>query len=107
MFQEHRVSVVIPAHDEELLIERVVSGIPELVDHIIVVDDASSDRTAEILRGLKVRYGERLVVIRHPRNQGVGGAIVTGYEAALQIAREQHMVAVMAGDAQMDPEDLP
>ena len=107
MFQDHRVSVVIPAHDEELLIERVVDGLPALVDHIIVVDDASKDGTAQKLAGLKARYGDRLTVIRHPTNQGVGGAIVTGYEAALKIAGEKHLVAVMAGDAQMDPEDLP
>lgn len=107
MFQEHRVSVVIPAHDEELLIERVVNGIPACVDHIIVVDDASKDKTAEKLAGLKALWGDRLVVIRHPTNQGVGGAIVTGYEAALAISQVRHLVAVMAGDAQMDPEDLP
>jgi len=107
VYQEHRVSVVIPAHDEELLIERVVNGIPAFVDHIIVVDDASKDKTAEKLEGLKGALGDRLLVIRHPRNQGVGGAIVTGYEAALRISGEKHLVAVMAGDAQMDPEDLP
>lgn len=107
MFQEHRVSVVVPAHNEELLIERVVAGLPAFVDHIIVVDDASTDRTAEKLAALKAIHQDRLLVIRHPQNQGVGGAIVTGYEAALHIARERHLVAVMAGDAQMDPEDLP
>ena len=107
MFQEHRVSVVIPAHDEELLIERVVTGIPAFVDHIIVVDDASRDKTAEKLLALKAIHGDRLVVIRHPKNQGVGGAIVTGYEGALRISAQKHLVAVMAGDAQMDPEDLP
>lgn len=107
MFQEHRVSVVIPAHNEELLIERVVTGIPSFVDHIIVVDDTSTDGTAEKLRELRARMGERLVVVRHEKNQGVGAAIVTGYETALGIAAERHLVAVMAGDAQMDPEDLP
>lgn len=107
MFQEHRVSVVIPAHNEELLIERVVTGIPSFVDHIIVVDDESTDRTAEELAKLKAREGDRLVVVRHAKNKGVGAAIVTGYETALSIAAEKHLVAVMAGDAQMDPEDLP
>lgn len=107
MYQEHIVSVVVPAHNEELLIDRVVHGIPDLVDHIIVVDDASTDRTAERLAALKQELGERLHVIRHAKNQGVGSAIVTGYEAALAIAAENHLVAVMAGDAQMDPEDLP
>lgn len=107
MFHGHLVSVVIPAHNEELLIERVVDGIPDFVDRIIVVDDASTDTTAEKLTGLKARIGDRLLSIRHPLNQGVGSAIITGYEAALAIAPEKHLVAVMAGDAQMDPEDLP
>jgi glycosyltransferase involved in cell wall biosynthesis len=107
VFQEHRVSVVIPAHNEELLIERVVMGIPDCVDHIIVVDDTSTDGTAAKLAELSARMGERLVVVRHQKNQGVGAAIVTGYETALGISAEKHLVAVMAGDAQMDPEDLP
>jgi glycosyltransferase involved in cell wall biosynthesis len=107
LFQEHLVTVVVPAHNEELLIDRVVNGIPDLVDHIIVVDDASTDRTAERLGALKAQHGERLRVIRHGSNQGVGTAIVTGYEAALAISAEKHLVGVMAGDAQMDPEDLP
>jgi glycosyltransferase involved in cell wall biosynthesis len=107
MFQEHRVTVVIPAHNEELLIEQVVDGIPEYVDHIIVVEDASTDKTAEKLAGLKSRHGERLRVIQHPRNLGVGGAIVTGYYAALRLSPTRHLIAVMAGDAQMDPGDLP
>ncbi len=107
MFHEHRVSVVIPAHNEELLIERVVDGLPPYVDHVIVVDDASDDKTADKLAALKAQHGERLTVIRHAENLGVGGAIVTGYEAALKISAEKHLVAVMAGDAQMDPGDLP
>ena len=107
MFQEHRVSVVVPAYNEELLIERVVNGMPAFVDHIIVVDDASADQTAEKLATLTARHGDRLVIVRHSQNQGVGAAIVTGYEAALKIARDKHLVVVMAGDAQMDPEDLP
>lgn len=107
MFKEHRVSVVIPAHNEELLIESVVNSLPPYVDHFIVVDDASEDKTADKLAALKALHRERLIVIRHERNLGVGGAIVTGYEAALKISAEKHLVAVMAGDAQMDPGDLP
>jgi glycosyltransferase involved in cell wall biosynthesis len=107
LHNEHRVSVVVPAHNEELLIERVVDGLPSWVDHVIVVDDASTDKTADKLSGLKVKHGDRLVVIRHAQNCGVGAAIVTGYEAALKISAAKHLVAVMAGDAQMDPDDLP
>jgi glycosyltransferase involved in cell wall biosynthesis len=53
------------------------------------------------------RLGERLRVIRHERNGGVGAAIVTGYKAAIFEGEDSGLVAVMAGDAQMDPADLP
>lgn len=107
MFEARRVVVVVPAYNEEKLIERVLEGMPVLVDRMIVVDDASKDRTAEILEAVKGRYGDRLRVIRHQQNAGVGAAIVTGYKAAIEEARGNDLVAVMAGDAQMDPADLP
>jgi glycosyltransferase involved in cell wall biosynthesis len=107
MFEGRRVSVVVPAHNEEKLIGQVLDTMPAFVDRIVVVDDASSDRTAEILCEAGQRMGDRLKVIRHKKNGGVGAAIVTGYKAALADGPERSMVAVMAGDAQMDPADLP
>jgi glycosyltransferase involved in cell wall biosynthesis len=107
MFQDRRVVVVVPAHNEEKLIAAVLDTMPEMVDRVIVVDDASTDRTAEILASLQPRYGCRLRVVRHPRNGGVGAAIVSGYKAALEESKGGELVAVMAGDAQMAPEDLP
>jgi glycosyltransferase involved in cell wall biosynthesis len=107
MFQGRWVSVVVPAYNEEKLISRVLATMPELVDRIIVVDDASKDDTPAILATVQSELGERLRVIRHSRNQGVGAAIVTGYQAALDEAKTPGVVAVMAGDAQMDPDDLP
>jgi glycosyltransferase involved in cell wall biosynthesis len=80
---------------------------PAFVDRVIVVDDASTDATAELLQAARERLGTRLLVIRHERNGGVGAAIVTGYRAALQEGPETGLVVVMAGDAQMDPDDLP
>ncbi len=107
MFADRRVFVIVPAHNEEKLIGRVLDTMPELVDRIIVVDDASTDGTAAVLEQAKGRHGCRLKVIRHETNGGVGAAIVTGYKAAMAAGRENLLVAVMAGDAQMDPEDLP
>jgi glycosyltransferase involved in cell wall biosynthesis len=96
-----RVAVVVPAHDEETLIAGTLAPIPEFVDRIYVVDDASTDATAE-------RAGEtgtpRVEVIRHHENEGVGAAIVTGYRRALDEGID--VVCVMAGDGQMDPADL-
>jgi glycosyltransferase involved in cell wall biosynthesis len=76
--------------------------VPEFVDHILVVDDASTDRTFWEARRLRRRG---LEVLRHARNRGVGAAIETGYRRALQLGVDA--AVVMAGDGQMDPADLP
>jgi glycosyltransferase involved in cell wall biosynthesis len=99
-----KVGVVVPAYNEEKLIERTIRAMPPFVDRIIVVDDCSRDRTAEIVQNMADEFGARLVLIRHERNQGVGGTIVTGYKRAME--EECEVTAVMAGDAQMDPRDL-
>jgi glycosyltransferase involved in cell wall biosynthesis len=105
MYKEARVGVVVPAYNEEKLIGRVLETMPGFVDRIIVVDDLSQDGTAERVRAYQDALGDRLTLIVHERNQGVGGAIATGYRRAAE--EELDVVAVMAGDAQMDPEDLP
>jgi len=77
---------------------------PVFVDRLIVVDDCSRDQTAEIVEKYRQRDPERIALTRHEINRGVGGAIVTGYQRA--IAEGLDVVAVMAGDSQMDPQDL-
>ncbi|MDB4974532.1 MAG: glycosyl transferase, family 2 [Myxococcaceae bacterium] len=96
-----RVAVVVPAYNEERLIARTIQSIPAFVEHVVVVDDASLDRTAQAASALS---DPRVEVVRHAYNRGVGAAIVTGYRAAF--ARGAEVCAVMAGDAQMDPADL-
>ncbi len=100
MYRQLRVCVVIPAFNESAKIVATVSSVPELVDHVIVVDDASTDDT-----WLVTPRAQRIEVIRHGENRGVGGAIATGYRRALEL--EADVAVVMAGDGQMDPEDLP
>src|SRR5215471_8917260 len=104
MYEGKTIAVVVPAYNEEKLIGRVLETIPDFVDLIIVVDDASTDQTLDIAASYRGLLGDRLVLLYHKENQGVGGAIVTGYQQAL--AREIDVTAVMAGDAQMDPADL-
>ena len=96
-----RVAVVVPAHDEERLIEATLAGVPGFVDRILVVDDASTDATAERVRA---SADPRVELVSRERNGGVGAAIVTGYERAL--AEGLDVVCVMAADNQMDPADL-
>jgi glycosyltransferase involved in cell wall biosynthesis len=105
MYREATVGVVVPAYNEEVLITRVIETMPEYVDHIVVVDDASQDRTADVVLEHQKDLGDRLVLLRHEENQGVGGAIATGYRWCRD--RKIDAVAVMAGDAQMNPHDLP
>jgi len=101
MLEGKTLAVVVPAHDEQDLIVATLQGIPGFVDRVFVIDDASRDATAAHARELG---DERVEVVVHARNRGVGGAIVTGYRRAL--AERIDAVAVMAGDNQMDPDEL-
>ncbi len=105
MYKKMKTCVVVPAFNEELLISRVIATMPGYVDRIVVVDDASTDSTAATVESLAKKNPKRVVLIRHTTNQGVGGAIASGYKWCRDHRME--LVAVMAGDAQMDPDDLP
>jgi glycosyltransferase involved in cell wall biosynthesis len=101
MLEGKRVAVVVPAHDEERLIATTLGTIPGFVDRVIVVDDGSADATTERVRS----FGDsRVELVVHEQNRGVGAAIVTGYKRALE--QDLDVVCVMAGDNQMDPDDL-
>jgi glycosyltransferase involved in cell wall biosynthesis len=101
MLEGKTVAVVVPAYDEETLLATTIGGVPEFVDRIIVVDDASRDGTAAAARAA----GDgRVEVITHERNAGVGAAIVTGYHRAVEEGID--VACVMAADNQMDPTDL-
>jgi glycosyltransferase involved in cell wall biosynthesis len=101
MLEGKTVAVVVPAHNEQELIVPTLQGIPGFVDRVLVVDDASTDETAERARSLG---DPRIEVIEHDKNRGVGAAILTGYRRAL--AARMDATAVMAGDNQMDPDEL-
>jgi glycosyltransferase involved in cell wall biosynthesis len=100
MYRQLQVSVVIPAFNEARKIAATVESVPDLADHIVVIDDASTDDTADA-----TPLSRRVELIRHGKNRGVGGAIATGYRRALEVGSD--VAVVMAGDGQMDPEDLP
>ena len=101
MFEGHRVVAVVPAFREERLILRTLATIPDYVDQVIVVDDASDDATA----ARATSWGDpRLRIVQHNSNRGVGAAIATGYAHAFDSAAD--IAVVVAGDAQMDPTDM-
>ena len=102
MYRDLRVAVVVPAHHEERLIGKVITTMPPAVDHIVVVDDASTDGTSQAVEAV---VDPRVELIVLTENQGVGGAILTGHRRALELGAD--VAVVMAGDAQMDPAYLP
>jgi glycosyltransferase involved in cell wall biosynthesis len=106
MFEGKRIGVVVPAYNEETLICRVIETMPQFVDRVYVVDDCSKDGTCECVAPFLLQDAtrNRVDLVRHAINQGVGAAIVTGYKKALEEGID--VVAVMAGDAQMDPTEL-
>ena len=103
MLKEKKIAVVVPAYNEELLIGKVVDTMPGFVDHIVIVDDLSSDKTLSVVENL-ANSNSKITVLRHQANRGVGAAIATGYIWARDNGID--VTVVMAADFQMDPDDL-
>lgn len=101
MLDTARLAVIVPAYREERLIARMLRRVPAAVDAVYVVDDASPDGTRDAALAVS---DPRVRVVSHASNRGVGAAIATGYLAAL--ADGHDVLAVMAGDDQMHPDDL-
>jgi len=103
-FQTYNLAVVIPAFHAADTIEAVLADLPDFLYSIIVVDDASPDKTAEIVRA-HAEYDSRIVLIQHGRNQGVGGAMVSGFRKALELGAQ--VVVKLDSDHQMDASYIP
>lgn len=99
MINVSSIAVVIPCYKVERHIEKVVSDIPQFVDHIILVNDCSPDNTLSILNKI-ASVDTRVIVISNVKNMGVGGAMLTGFKSALQIGCD--VVVKIDGDGQMD-----
>jgi glycosyltransferase involved in cell wall biosynthesis len=107
VFRQLRIAVVVPAFNEGTKIAATVASIPDIVDEIFVVDDASTDDTgaAALAAFPAITPGRVFEVVSHVENRGVGAAIASGYRRVL--AGNADVAVVMAGDGQMDPSDLP
>jgi dolichol-phosphate mannosyltransferase len=103
-FTEFNIAVVIPAYGVEGDLEDVLRGLPSYFKHIIVVNDASPDASGEVAAAAGKRDG-RICLITHARNQGVGGAMVSGFRKALELGAQ--VVVKLDGDGQMDPAYIP
>ncbi len=103
MFKDKSICVVVPAYNESSQIRKVIETMPDFVDKIVVIDDASKDDTVNIIRQYQSKTG-KIEIIEHETNQGVGAAISAGYKWARD--NDYAVTAVMAGDGQMDPTEL-
>ncbi len=102
-YNKYKISVVIPCYRETAHVINVISRIPDYIDNIICVDDCCPDKTGEFIK--KNCNDKRIVVITHDKNQGVGGAMISGYKAALDLSAD--IIVKIDGDGQMNPELLP
>ena len=98
------LAVIIPAKDEEATMEALLDRlarvhVPGFSLNVLVVDDGSTDRTAEISRA------KQATVVSHPTNRGLGAALRTGLSAAVE--RSAYTIAYLDADLEYWPEDLP
>lgn len=101
--EDASIAVVIPCYRVRRHILPLLACIGPDVRHIFVVDDACPESSGEhVLTGCR---DPRVVVLTHERNQGVGGAVVTGYQYA--VAAGASVVVKLDGDGQMDPALIP
>jgi dolichol-phosphate mannosyltransferase len=103
-FKDYHIAAIIPAYRVEQDIRSVLSGLPAYIKHVIVVDDASPDSTAELVAAA-AKKDKRILLIRHPKNKGVGGAMLSGFHKALDL--DAQIVVKLDGDNQMDPAYIP
>lgn len=104
MYKGNKIAVVVPAYNEQLLISETLEGIPAFVDFIFVINDASEDNTLQQIESRK-KKDNRVTIIDHDINKGLGQSLIDGYLASRNSDAE--ITAVMAGDNQMHPDDLP
>jgi len=93
-----KITVIIPAYDEESTIAAIVGASKKYCDRVIVIDDGSTDRTAEILSTLR-----GVDIITHKTNRGKGCALRTGISAA----KAGEIIVTLDADLQHLPEDIP
>lgn len=104
MWNQAKITVVIPCYKVAAHIESTVAGLPDWVDYVVLVNDCSPDQSMVLLNSLALS-NEKVTVLENPINLGVGGAMVTGFRHALQT--DTDIIVKMDGDGQMNPIYLP
>ncbi len=100
MYHNLIIAVAIPCYKVAQHLQKVVAGIPDFVDHILLVDDCSPDNTPIMVESLASSH-PRIAPLHHDKNCGVGGAMKTAFRKAMEIGVD--VVVKLDGDGQMDP----
>jgi glycosyltransferase involved in cell wall biosynthesis len=103
MYRGKVIGVVVPAFNEERFISSTLTTMPDFVDRIYLIDDASQDTTFQVATEI-AKLDERITVVKQNQNGGVGSAVVAGYKLAL--CGGMDIIARMDGDNQMPPSFL-
>ncbi len=103
MYRNKKIAVVIPARNEEKLIQKTLERMPDFVDGVYVVDDGSRDGQNKIVLDYSQK-DSRVNLIKHDKNYGVGAAIISGYK---QSSKDNYDISVVVGgDNQMPLEEM-
>jgi len=95
MIKNKKIAIVIPSYKVKKFLKKVVLELPEFIDFIIIVDDKCPEFSYKEVEGIKKVY-----IVHHKENQGVGGAVVSGYKKAIEL--EADIIIKVDGDGQMD-----
>ena len=98
-----KIAVIVPAYNEELLIEKTINSMPKAVEKIVVINDCSKDSTKSIVESL-MNQNKKVELINFEKNSGVGATLIAGYEYCYE--NKYDIAVVMPGDAQALPQDF-
>lgn len=102
----HRVCAVIPCYNVAPACETIIRQATACADHVLVVDDGSRDRTADVLKRLVQNHGGRVEVLTFRQNRGKGCALIAAFRHALANGTFD-VIVTLDGDGQHRPEDIP
>lgn len=104
MYRNLKIAVVVPCYNEDKLVAKTVNTLPDFIDYIICVNDASKDNTLDVLDGL-AKKNKKVVVLNNKKNSGIGYTLKKGYHYALD-STDAEAIGVMSGDAQCPPDKM-
>ena len=104
MGNQRKIALLIPAYNEEKYIGQVIKNCASYHLDMIIIDDGSSDGTAEEVKKIRPSNNYRLILLQHHKNNGKGAALDTGFKYALK--KNYQGVITLDADAQHDTKEI-